>query len=395
MTFVAVTGPSLIALVPMAVAPALPAMAEQFAQGDDGAFFAQLVMAVPAIMIILAAALSGFLAERLGRRVVLLSALLLYAVAGLACLWAADTTTLVAARLLLGFAAGAVMTGSLSMVADFPSGPVRDRVLGFASAGAAVMAVVALTAGGLLVERFGWRGPFVLYALSLPVLAVAVRALHATPRQADADTSGPRRVLPLLWPVYLLTLVLTIGLFMPGIQGPFLLQAEDVGNAATQGMILASYSLTAALVAASYGRIVRLVGPRGTITLAALGLGAGALLLALLHGGPLALAAGCIVTGAGAGLVEPSTVSLVLQRAPAALQTRAIGMLLGAVFLGQFLNPLAVNPLRAALGIHGAFIAVGVVFLLLAVLALLVNFGRLAGPGASAALGARSQSAPR
>jgi MFS family permease len=160
-------------------------------------------------------------------------------------------------------------------------------------------------------------------------------------------------------------------------------------------MILASYSLTAALVAASYGRIVRLVGPRGTITLAALGLGAGALLLALMHGGPLALAAGCIVTGAGAGLVEPSTVSLVLQRAPAALQTRAIGLLLGAVFLGQFLNPLAVNPLRAALGIHGAFIAVGVVFLLLAVLALLVNFGRLAGPGASAAIGARSQSAPR
>ncbi|HWI10067.1 MAG TPA: MFS transporter [Burkholderiaceae bacterium] len=393
-TFVAVAGPSLISLVPMAVAPALPAMAQRFAQGGDGALFAQMVMAVPALMIIVAASLSGFLAERLGRRTVLLSGLLLYALAGLACLIVPDAGTLIAARLVLGFAAGAVMTSSLSLVADFPEGASRDRVLGFASAGAAVMAVFALTLGGLLVEAFGWRGPFALYALALPVFVVALRAVKSVPRAPNDAENSRRRVLPMLWPVYVLALVLTIGLFMPGVQGPFLLQAEGVTNAATQGMILASYSLTAAVVAACYGRIAGLLGMRWQIAAAALGLGLGGIAMALLHGGALTLALGCIITGAGAGLVEPVTVSLVLQRAPAALQTRAIGLLLSAVFLGQFLNPLVVDPLRSGLGIHGAFIVVGVAFLALSALALLGGLGRLANPGV-AGPGATPQSTPR
>ncbi len=393
-TFVAVAGPSLISLVPMAVAPALPAMAQHFAQGSDGALFAQMVMAVPAIMIIVAASLSGFLAERLGRRTVLLTALALYALSGLACLVVPDARSLIVARLVLGFAAGAIMTSSLSLVADFPEGPLRDRVLGFASGSAAFMAVVALTLGGVLVEAFGWRGPFVLYALALPIFAVAVRAVRSQVHPPTDRQEGQRRVLPLLWPVYLLALVLTIGLFMPGIQGPFLLQAEGVTNAATQGMILASYSLTAAVVASCYGRVAGVLGMRGRIAAAALGLGLGGVAMAALQGGALTLALGCIVTGAGAGLVEPVTVSLVLQRAPVALQARAIGLLLSAVFLGQFLNPLVVDPLRSGLGIHGAFIAVGAVFLALSVLVLLGGFGRLANTGV-ARVGATPQSTPR
>jgi MFS family permease len=381
-TFVAVAGPALISLVPMAVAPALPAMAAHFAAGGDGAFFAQMVMAVPALMIIVSSALSGFLAERLGRRAVLLAALALYAASGLACAVIPSAQGLIAARLVLGFAAGMVMTCSMSIVADFPEGHGRDRVLGYASAGAAFMAVMALTFGGLLVDGFGWRGPFVLYALALPVLAVALRVVgNPAPVDAGPGVSRPK-VTPLLWPVLLLTLVLTIGLFMPGIQGPFLLQAEGVTQAGTQGLILASYSLTAAFVAAFYGRIAGVLSMRSRIALAALGLGLGALAMASLHGGALTLALGCIVTGAGAGLVEPVTVSLALQRTPSSLHTRAIGVLLGAVFLGQFLNPLLIDPLRSSLGIHAAFVTVGCVFVGLAVLARGGALRALASPDA-------------
>jgi MFS family permease len=365
-------------------------MAQYFAPEGNGALFAQMIMAVPALMIILAAAAAGYLAERVGRRAVLSWALLVYAVAGLAGLWAPNGAILVAFRLVLGFAAGAIMTISLSLVADFPAGAVRDRVLGFASAGAAAMAVVALTLGGLLVDSFGWRGPFVLYALSLPVFAVALKAVpRGTHRGAPRSTPRPR-MMSALWPVYLLTLVLTIGLFMPGIQGPFLLQAKGVANAATQGMILASYSLTAALVAACYGPLARVLAMPARVALASCGLGLGGLAMAVGEG-PAALAFGCIVTGAGAGLVEPVTVSMGLQRAPAAVHTRAIGLLLGAVFLGQFINPLALNPLRATLGIQGVFIVVGTFFVSLGVVASATAIRRRANPG-SPTLWARPQS---
>jgi MFS family permease len=159
-------------------------------------------------------------------------------------------------------------------------------------------------------------------------------------------------------------------------------------------MILASYSLTAAGVASLYGRIASAIAMRGRIALAALGLGAGGLVMATVHGGAYSLALGCIITGAGAGLVEPVTVSLALQHSPQRLHTRAIGLLLSFVFLGQFLNPLLIDPLRSIMGIHGAFIVVAGVFAAMAGLALAGGLGRLANPG-DAALGATPQSTPR
>ncbi len=170
-TWVVILGPSLVSFVPMAMAPALPRMAEHFAGERDGALFAQLVMTVPAVLLIVSATLAGMLAERIGRRRVLIAALLLFILAGTAGLYAPDANTLIASRLLLGLAGGAVLTSSLSLAGDFPEGGARERVLGFAGAGGAAGAIVALNAGGSLVDAFGWRGPFALYALGLVALA--------------------------------------------------------------------------------------------------------------------------------------------------------------------------------------------------------------------------------
>ena len=85
---IVISGPTLVVLIPMAAAPALPTMAGQFAGsfGGNGELFAQLVMTVPALMLILTAPLAGLLAERVGRRLVLLVALVLFTLAGAAAL---------------------------------------------------------------------------------------------------------------------------------------------------------------------------------------------------------------------------------------------------------------------------------------------------------------------
>jgi len=75
---------------------------------------------------------------------------------------------------------------------------------------------------------------------------------------------------------------------------------------------------------------------------------------------------GFAVMGIGAGLIEATSALLILSRAPERLRARAVGLLLSAVFLGQFLNPLIVDPLRTSLGIHGAFLAVSISFVFLA-----------------------------
>ncbi|WP_158091145.1 MULTISPECIES: MFS transporter [unclassified Pseudomonas] len=365
---VVVAGPALVALIPMAAAPALPDMAQYFSDSGDGALLAQLVMTVPAITVIVAAPLMGYLAERIGRRVTLLVSLLLFALSGSCTASFSDPFWIIAARLLLGVAGGGLLTVSFALAGDF-QGNSRERVLGFAGAGAALMAIVAMIAGGYLVDLLGWRGPFTLYLLSIPVLLLG---WGITTVRNSSTLSQEKLQLSSLWPLYLLTILFSIGLFMPGIQGPFLLEADGVHSATARGMILSAYSLMAAVAAGCYGSLRRHMAPNYVLILTSLALGGGCIMMALAQS-TAGLVLGCVITGIGAGLVEPITVSLVLAKAPVTMRGRAVGLLLSAVFLGQFLNPLAVGPLRSSYDIHGAFYAVGATFIMLAVLVMAVG----------------------
>ena len=68
---------------------------------------------------------------------------------------------------------------------------------------------------------------------------------------------------------------------------------------------------------------------------------------------------GAALAALGSGCVGPYLGNLLLDRAAPAVRGRAAGLLFSATFVGDFLNPLAVTPLRLAFGIHGAFIGIG------------------------------------
>ena len=365
---IVIAGPTLVTLIPMAAAPALPAMAAKFAPsfGGDGALFAQLVMTVPALMLILAAPLAGILCERIGRRAVLLASLLLFTVTGAGALITPDAMSLMVCRVLLGIAGGGMLTVCLSLAADFPEGGPRERLLGFAVAGASSLAALVLVGGGRLVDELGWRAPFAFYLLGIPALLVASIAVR---RDAASDGGRAPAVgtwLRPLWWLYLTAVVLSIGMFMPSIQGPFLLVTEGITSAETQGTVAAACSVVAALSSASFGWLVRIIRPSGILVLIACCFGAGGLVMALSHG-VLTIGAGSALMGVAAGLVEATSATVILSRVSEHSRAPAVGLLLSAIFLGQFLNPWAVDPLRSAFGIHGAFIAVAVAFLAMAV----------------------------
>jgi MFS family permease len=308
---------------------------------------------------------AGLLAERWGRKNVLLASLVIFVLAGGAALVTPDAVSLMVSRVLLGVAGGGMLTVCVSLAGDFPEGGPRERLLGFAVAGASTLAAVALVGGGATVDHFGWRAPFALYLLGVPVLAIAWRSLRtAAPVQRLSEIHLGAEVRP-LWPIYLTVVLLTVGMFMPSIQGPFLLQAEGITSAATYGLIAAACSVVAALSSGSFGWLVRVVRPGSLLVLIALCFGLGSIGMALSHQ-LLQIGLASAVMGIAAGLVEATAATLILRRVHEHARGPAIGLLLSAIFLGQFLNPWVVDPLRHAFGIQGAFVAVGVVFLLLA-----------------------------
>lgn len=362
---VLVAGPTMVVLIPMAAAPAMPAMAAHFAGGGDGALFAQLVMTIPAVLLILVAPLAGVLAEVIGRRAVMLLGFALFVLAGGAGLIVDSQWTLIVSRLLLGAAGGAIQTSSLSLVSDYPSGGPRERLLGFMVAGSSVMAVAALTVGGHMVDLWGWRAPFLLYLAGIPAFFLAIFSvkshLHSSSR--EHNLLAPIRV---LWPVYLLAALFTVGMFMPSIQGPFLLEQRGIRSAEVQGSVAAACALIAAISAASYGFLVRYISPRSLLMITAALFGIGAIGMATLNG-VIPIGGASAMMGIGAGLVEATCATIIMARAPSEMRSRALGLLLGAIFFGQFLNPWLVAPLRSCFGIGGAFIAIGCFFIALAV----------------------------
>ena len=114
---------------------------------------------------------SGRLADRFGRRRMLLVGVALFAVGTLAAALAPAFWMLVLARGTQGVATSLFMTASLSVVSTTYTGDRRAWGIGMWSAIGSTAAAAAPVVGGLVVEALGWRW---FFALNLPLLAVAL-----------------------------------------------------------------------------------------------------------------------------------------------------------------------------------------------------------------------------
>lgn len=132
---------------------------------------------------------SGALADRYGRRRVLLVGNALFAVASLACGLAWDGPTLWAARAIQGFAAAFVVTGSIALTAGaYPDPADRARAFGLAGIISGAAMAIGPTLGGAVAVWLGWRWiflaniPFCLFAgWIVPRLVAEERAEDARP----------------------------------------------------------------------------------------------------------------------------------------------------------------------------------------------------------------------
>jgi len=111
------------------IAPALPAMQAHFAAQPNAALLVKLARTIVGLAIAISAPISGILADRFGRRPVLIGALLLYAVGGTSGLLISSLGELLTGRSILGLAVAGVMTANGALINDLFSGPARGKFL--------------------------------------------------------------------------------------------------------------------------------------------------------------------------------------------------------------------------------------------------------------------------
>jgi len=138
-----------------------------------------------------AVASSGFLllggraTDLLGRRRVLVTGLLLYAIASLAGGLATGATVQLTARAIQGVGGALVFPSSLALInTTFAEGPERNAALGIWGGAGAAGLVIGVLVGGVLTRAFGWEAVFFV---NVPL---AVTALILTFRLVEADQTG-------------------------------------------------------------------------------------------------------------------------------------------------------------------------------------------------------------
>jgi len=354
---VLLSGGALAGMAQMAIVPALPQLGTHFADGGDGTFIAQQVMTVAGPAIAVGGPLLGWLSGFIGKRNVLLITSLVYAIAGIAGAYAPDFWTLIFSRILLGLACGGMTAAGMGLLADYYSGPRRDRLIGWVSVIGGGGTLISLLAAGALVENIGWRASFGLYLVGLLMFLVAMPAVPRIPAGGAVAHGGGGSVLPAAG--YLVMLViLSIVLNMIAVQGVFLLHEEGYTSPTVQAIVLDVMTVGTMIGAYAFGHLRPRLSYASMLALTWALLGLGMMGFALAQG-IVAISLFAFIAGLGAGLVTPSHQSAVLGVVQPSANAKAMGFALGAIFVGLMINPFIVKPLREAMGFQSAFAAIG------------------------------------
>ncbi len=142
--------------------PALPALTQDLGASMSSA---QLTMSALLLSFGLAQLVWGPVADRIGRRPVLITGLLLYTVASIGSALAASIELLIVWRMLQGACMAAAVVCARALVRDLYEPHEGAHVMSLALSGLAVIAIVGPPLGGLVAALWGWRAALALVAV--------------------------------------------------------------------------------------------------------------------------------------------------------------------------------------------------------------------------------------
>jgi MFS family permease len=347
------------------ISPALPAIRTAFASEPNAELLTKLVMTVSPLFIAIGGLISGWIIDRWRRRPVLIVSIVTTALFGASGALLDSLHSLIAARALLGLAVAGVTNTCYTLMVDYFEGTERQRFMGLQAAVQKIGGLVFVILGGIL-ATYSWRATFAVDLIALLVLPGVLLAIpEPTVRRRVDRAAGERLDLRVVVTVWCIGFIGQAVFFTIPTQLPFVVTDRLDGGPAMAAAAVAISTIFSAVTATLYHRIKARLGFQTIFALIA-ALVAGSFGFVSRAETIPALLLGLAVGGVGFGLLLPNMTVWLMDGAPQALRGRAIGILMTAMFLGQFASPLLAQPLLQAGGPSMLF---GTIAMLLALVA--------------------------
>jgi EmrB/QacA subfamily drug resistance transporter len=117
---------------------------------------------------------AGLLGDRLGRRRLLVTGLVVFGIASLASAYAQSPGQLIGARALMGLGAAAIMPATLAIISTVFDPRERARAIGIWAGAVGLAVAIGPVVGGILLEHFWWGSVFLV---NVPVVVAGVIAV--------------------------------------------------------------------------------------------------------------------------------------------------------------------------------------------------------------------------
>ncbi len=189
------------------IAPLLPTLAKVYNVPLATVSLLITAFTMPGIIF---APLAGFLADRYGRKQVLIPSLIVFSLAGGACAFAPNFHTLILLRFIQGMGCAPLGTLNNTIIGDTFSGNVLARMIGYNMSLLNVCTALYPAISGLLAQ-IDYRLSFLLPLLSLPVVFIALKTPIAyTPVSIPLGEYCKKMLIPLQTPKIIGLLIITL-----------------------------------------------------------------------------------------------------------------------------------------------------------------------------------------
>ena len=332
------------------ISPLLPELRGVFGVSDAQIGLVITVYTLPGVFL---TPFIGLIADRIGRRRVIIPLLFVFGIGGTGIAFARDFGDVLFLRFLQGIGASALVTLAVTLIGDVYEGARRNAVMGVNSSTIGTGAALYPLVGGAL-AGIRWNVPFLFFGTGVLVALVAVFALPE-PEGTEPDDirtylSGLSEVVtsPQALSIFAAIFVVFF-VFYGAVQTaiPLLLNDEFGLSSGQIGLTLSMVSLASAVVSSQYGRISEWRSAPELIALGFVAYGC-SLLGVWLAPSPVFVAGSLLAFGVGFGLVMPSIDTTIVTAVSDQLRAGMMGMRTSVLRLGQTAGPIAFTALAGS-----------------------------------------------